>query len=110
MSYKDGTSSSTAKSLKGLKSSVPVIDAAAIQAVLSTSTISGATLENVSIYSGTIDDVIVGASIPSNATFANVTIGQAGTGGSFTVLGALVDSNGNPENYMSWQFIILLEG
>ncbi|RKO85112.1 hypothetical protein BDK51DRAFT_50821 [Blyttiomyces helicus] len=58
------------------------------------------TLENATIYSGQMDDVVIGSISPSPSTFTQTTIGSNGSGGPFIAYGDTptiyqYDSNGN---------------
>jgi uncharacterized protein YjbI with pentapeptide repeats/uncharacterized protein (DUF2345 family) len=114
MSLKSGEG----KSLKGLKSAQVggQIDMRSILAALSTAglILTNVTLQNITAWSGMMDDVIIGSIMPNNGTFTNLTVGmdQDGLGGKFIVYGNKAtkieyDENGqiistSPGDSISW--------
>ena len=113
MSFKGGEG----KSLKGGKSAAQggSIDMRALLAALSSSglTLVNVSLQNAMIYSGMMDDVLIGSQQASSAIFTKVQIGyNDGTGGDFIVYGntgdtVTYDTDGNvltrePGDSMSW--------
>ena len=113
MSLKSGEG----KSLKGDKGSAQGgnIDIRAIIAALSNSgmTLSNVSLQSVVIYSGMMDDVLIGSQQPQAATFTNVQIGLPdGNGGGFVAYGNVpekltYDTDGNviarePGDSITW--------
>jgi len=104
MSTKDG--SLLGKPLKGGKGANKQLDFSDILSLLSKGgSISGMQLENVSIFSGDLDDVNIGGVVPSDGNFKNLTVGIRGQGGTFKVLGSNSDINDNPIDYMEWDKI-----
>jgi hypothetical protein len=101
MSTKDATI--LGKPLKGGKSTKAELDFDDLSGLLTGGgTISGMILEDVTIFSGDINDIVIGGVIPSDGFFKNLTVGIDGVGGDFLVKGANSDLSNNPIDYMEW--------
>jgi hypothetical protein len=103
MSTKDG--SIMGKPLKGGKgANDPTMDLSDLVALLSSGnvTLSGVTLEDVSIFGTSLNDVTIGDIIPSDGIFKNLRVGKPGTGGDVYFYGDNADNNNVAIDYMYW--------
>jgi len=100
MSTKDATI--LGKPLKGGKGANEETDLDDLLALLTGGTLSGLTLEDVTIFTGDLNDVTIGGVVPSDGFFRNLQVGIAGEGGNFIVLGSNADNNNVPIDYMEW--------